>query len=87
MPVLMNGVDLDSVSLMTSAGWSIAGRVIADTSEASNVPRDRESRRIADQRRDSTAAGPGAAANADNGRVTEDWTFAVTGLPVRRGFA
>jgi len=86
LPILVNGVDLDNVSLVTSSGGSITGQIVADTGGAPAVARDRVRvmARLADGDYDPRMGGP-AAASLDYGRPKDDWTFALTDVygPVR----
>ena len=91
-PILITGVDLDNIALTTSAGWSVTGRVINETGEAPNIPRERV--RVIGSLLNSDniagpggpggppgpSGGPGGPGNPDSGRVKDDWTFSVTGL-------
>ena len=92
VPILITGVDLDDIALTTSAGWSVTGRVITETGEAPNIPRERV-RVIGSLLSSDSVAGPGGPGgppgppggpagpgNPDSGRVKDDWTFSVTGL-------
>src|SRR5262249_34911081 len=68
------------VTLMTSTGWSIAGRVSTESGEAPSAARERF--RIVGRLSNGDAApvgglgGPGG----DGGRVRDDWTFALGNL-------
>ena len=76
VPILVTGVDLDNVTLKTSAGGSITGRLITESGDAANIPRE-QLRVIARLINSDSIAGPGG---PDEGRVKDDWTFSVTGL-------
>ena len=76
VPILVTGVDLDNVTLKTSAGGSITGRVITESGEAPNIPRERL-RVIASLISSDHIAGP---ARPEDGQVKDDWTFSVAGL-------
>src|SRR5437667_348518 len=69
LPILVNGVDLDNISLVTSSGGSITGQIVADTGGAPAVARDRVRvmARLADGDYDPRMGGP-AAASPDYGR-------------------
>jgi carboxypeptidase family protein len=87
LPITVDGVDIRDVSLTTSAGWSMSGRVVTESGAAPDGPRDRFrlAARVVDV--DSSpipGAGlppppPGGGPTIpDSGRVHEDWTFVVT---------
>jgi protocatechuate 3,4-dioxygenase beta subunit len=81
MLITVAGVDIDNISLMTSSGWSLSGAIVTDTGAA--VPAATLSRMRVVARplsSDVLPMGPGLGANADNGRVTEDGTFTLSGL-------
>jgi hypothetical protein len=76
VPVVVNGVDIDNVSLITSAGWTLSGQVVGDDGGVPGAPRDRVNIR-------GVALQPDTAPRnfaPDSGRVKDDWTFSVTGL-------
>jgi hypothetical protein len=88
LPVTVDGTDITGVSLTTSSGWSMSGRVVTDNGTVPDAPRDRFriAARVVDI--DSSpipGAGPpppppgGGPSIPDSGRVREDWTFTVTG--------
>lgn len=84
--VAMNGVEINNLTLMATAGWSFTGRIVTASGDAPTAARDRF--RVAGRplNSDNQAGGPGMGPNpAENGRVKDDWTFSVTGLlgPVR----
>lgn len=77
MPILVNGVDIDNVSLTTAPGWSIKGRIVTETGEVPALARDRVRIMARLVNGDLDPRMPGN--NPDNGRVKDDWTFAFTG--------
>ncbi len=81
MFVTVSGVDIDNIAMMTSSGWSVTGALYTDTGDA--VPADvRDRARIVARplSSDMLPMGPGLGPNADNGRVTENATFNLSGL-------
>jgi hypothetical protein len=79
--VTVAGVDIDNFSLITSNGWTLSGALFTASGEP--VPAAvRERGRIVARplSSDILPMGPGLGPNADNGRVTEFGTFAVSGL-------
>ena len=73
--VLFTGEDLGGVMLLTSAGGTIAGRVVSDTGEPLPVEQKmRVSARAVDPGRTYSRY------DADNGRVGDDMTFTLTGI-------
>jgi hypothetical protein len=76
-PIVVNGVDLDNVSLTTMPGWSLKGRIVTDTGELPTLARDRIRviARLVNGDLDPRMGG----ANPDNGRVKDDGTFAYSG--------
>jgi hypothetical protein len=83
VPIVISGVDIDNVTLISSSGWSIAGRVVTDTGEALTIPRERV--RIVGVPLSSDnlplpgPGGPGPG-GPETGRVGDDGSFTVTGL-------
>ena len=93
LSITIDGVDLTSLSLVASSGWSMSGQLLTDTSESPDVPRERF--RLHATPVDSDAApglpapppGPGLSiggglfgASPESGRVRDDWTFTVSGV-------
>jgi Carboxypeptidase regulatory-like domain len=87
LPIAIDGADVTGVSLITSSGWSISGRVITDNGGAPDGPRDRFrlAARVVDvDTSPIPGAGPpppppgGGATIPDSGRVRDDWSFTVT---------
>jgi carboxypeptidase family protein len=77
--VTVAGVDIDNIQLITSAGWSVSGQIVAENGGVPSVPRERlmiSGRPMQPdiQPRSGIGSGP------DNGRVKDDWTFGVAGL-------
>src|SRR5262249_3167199 len=77
MPIVVNGVDLDTVTLMGSSGWSASGVVTTETGAPPNAPRERV--RVLG-RAMQPELDPRIGGSPDSGRVKEDWTFTVTSL-------
>jgi len=80
MPIAMNGVDVDNVSLTTAAGGAIRGTVTIEPGVSDEVSRDRVRvlARIIDGDYDPRMAPPGG--GVDNGRVKDDWSFAIADI-------
>jgi hypothetical protein len=87
LPISVDGADITDVTLMTTSGWSISGRVTTENGGPPDGPRDRFrlAARVVDvDRSPIPAAGlppppPGGGPSIpDSGRVREDWTFTVT---------
>jgi hypothetical protein len=79
LPILVNGIDIDNISLTTVAGGTISGVVVSDTGGAPAVPRDRLRVAVRAVNTDTSPGGiPGG--GPDAGRVKEDWTFALTDI-------
>jgi hypothetical protein len=95
-PVAATGTDVTNVSLMTSAGWSLAGTVVSDTGEPPAVARDRiriSGRSLDGDTNPGPASGPpppplpgapggpgGVFAAPGSGTVKDDWSFVVSAL-------
>lgn len=77
VPIVVNGVDVDNVSLVTSQGWNASGQVVVESSSGQPpaFTRVRVQGRLMQPELD-----PRLPPNADNGRVKDDGTFGVTGL-------
>ena len=78
VPIAVAGVDIDNVSLVTSAGWSVSGQVTSDGGAPLNVARERlliNSRTLQPDFQPRTGN-----PNPDSGRVKDDWTFVVSNL-------
>src|SRR5207245_488816 len=89
-----NGVDVDNVSVTTSAGWAIEGSISTDSGEPLTIPRERI--RVVGRLLNPDGSplptpgpvpgggppplSPGGGRNPDSGRVRDDWTFVVSGL-------
>jgi hypothetical protein len=78
VPIVASGVDIDNITLVTSAGWSVSGQVVDDHGEVPNIPRDRI--RIAARPVNGDSDPRGVVGNPDSGRVKDDWTFAVSSV-------
>jgi protocatechuate 3,4-dioxygenase beta subunit len=77
--IVVAGVDIDNVSLITSAGWSVSGQLVAENGGPPTMPRERLSiagRAMQPDVQPRSVIGNGP----DNGRVKDDWTFTVGGL-------
>lgn len=83
--VNVNGVEINNLTLMATAGWNFSGRIVTANGDAPPVARDRF--RVAGRpvNSDNQAGGPPGSNPAESGRVREDWTFSVSNLfgPVR----
>jgi protocatechuate 3,4-dioxygenase beta subunit len=77
LPIVVNGVDVDNVTLVTSQGWNVSGQVVVDSTSGQPPAfnRVRVQGRLIRPELD-----PRLPPNADNGRVKDDGTFGVTGL-------
>jgi protocatechuate 3,4-dioxygenase beta subunit len=76
-PVAVNGIDIDNVTLVTSAGWSASGQVMDEHGGVPDIRRDRI-RIVARSLNGDTD--PRMGGNPDSGRVKDDWTFTVTNV-------
>jgi Carboxypeptidase regulatory-like domain len=78
-PITVSGVDVDNVTLVTSAGWSASGQIVDDRGGVPGIARDRIriAARPVNGDTDPRSMGGG---NPDSGRVKDDWTFAVTNV-------
>ena len=85
LPIVVNGVDIQNVSLVTAAGWSISGSVTTDAGVPPPFPRARlrlRERRLAGFNGLFLQGGM-----RGQQTLNEDWTFSVTGIlgPARLG--
>ena len=78
LPIEINGVDVDNIVLATSSGWSASGQITDENGAAPTLARDRI--RIAGRPLSGDTDPRMAAGGVDNGRVKDDWTFAVGGV-------
>ena len=69
VPIVVDGVDLDNISVVTSAGWSVTGQFVTDNGTPPPFPRER----IAIMGRPRAAPTP----VAGRGEVSGDWTFTI----------
>jgi hypothetical protein len=77
MPISVNGVDITDVSLATSPGWSLSGRITTDAGRPSGLRRNQVT--IAPVLLLTSALGmQGGAISRQT--VGEDWTFSVTNV-------
>jgi hypothetical protein len=76
VPIIVNGVDIDNVTLTSAAGGVISGQIVADTGGLPTMPRDRVRVAVRPVNSDFVQSGPSG--NPDSGRMREDGTFAVT---------
>jgi hypothetical protein len=78
LPILVNSVDIDNISLTTIVGGTISGQVVSETGAAPGAPRERirVAARLVNADADPRVGPPGG--GAESGRVKDDWTFAVT---------
>jgi hypothetical protein len=79
-PLVVDGIDIDHVVLITSAGWSVTGQVVTDSGSAPGFSPDRI--RIAGKLQI-----PNSNPRIGSGQVKDDWTFAVREIfgPARVG--
>jgi hypothetical protein len=76
--IVLNGANLENVTVTTSSGWSATGRV---TTENGTTPDMRPNRiRIVGRLLTGDAEPRKGGGNPESGRVKDDWTFAVTRL-------
>jgi hypothetical protein len=78
--LVVDGIDIDNVVLITSAGWSLTGQVMADGGSAPGFATDRI--RVAGKLQI-----PNTNPRIGSGQVKDDWTFAVKDIfgPARVG--
>ena len=76
--IVANGANLENLTIMTSAGWSITGRVTTEDWSAPSFPPVRM--RLAGRALSGDAEPRKGGGNQESGRVKDDWTFAVTRL-------
>jgi hypothetical protein len=81
VPIVLEGIDLDNVVLATSSGWSMSGQVMTEdgTAPAGSPAGFRITARAVNGDQGLPPPGP-PGANADSGRVRENWTFSATGI-------
>ena len=72
LPIIVAGVDIDNISMITSAGWSVTGQIMTENGAAPSVPRDRI--RVAGRML------VGRSPAAGRGQVKDDWTFSLTDI-------
>jgi hypothetical protein len=77
--IAVNGLDVRGLVVMTSAGWSMSGRVTTEAETPPEVLRARFRLRAGLVDPDAAPTVP-PNRNADSGRVQEDWTFVLTGV-------
>jgi Carboxypeptidase regulatory-like domain len=77
-PITVSGVDLDNITLVTSAGWSVSGQVVDERGGVPGVARDRIRITARPVNGDSDPRMGGG--SPDSGRVKDDWTFAVSSV-------
>ena len=81
MPVTVGGVDIDNLSLTTSSGWSLTGAIVTDTGAPAPAATATRMRVVARPiSSDNLPMGPGIGPAGDNGRVTDNATFNLSGL-------
>lgn len=77
--VITDGADVTGVTLTTSAGWSVSGRIVTEDGSIPSLARDRI--RILGRLVDGDMnPRTGDFIAADSGRVKEDWTFLTTNI-------
>jgi protocatechuate 3,4-dioxygenase beta subunit len=79
VPIVIDGIDLENVTLATSSGWTLAGQVTAEDGTA--PMRSSAGFQVAARpvNGDQTLPG-GPRPGAEGGRVRDDWTFTVSGI-------
>jgi hypothetical protein len=78
VPITVDGIDLDNVSLTATAGWSIAGEVLGEDGLRPSMPRHRAV--ITARMVDGDLAYAQSSGRADDGRVQDDWTFSINSV-------
>ena len=74
--IVVDGANLDHVTVTTSAGWSASGRVTTEDGAPPNLRPERV--RIVARPISGDAEPRKGGGNPDSGRVKDDWTFSVT---------
>ena len=78
LPISIDGADLPNITLTTSSGWSIAGRIVK---EDGTLPQGRpDAFGLSANSVDADTAPDARARNADDGRIQNDWTVRVGGV-------
>ena len=76
----VDGIDIDNITLITSTGWSVTGRIVTDTGNPPDIAPSRirvVARPVNDD--GSPVLGP-VGPNAERGRPRDDWTFTLPAL-------
>jgi len=89
LPIVVDGVDIDSVSLVTTSGGWVRGRLVTDTGTPPDVPRERFEVRTYAVESDNEPGppppppgmpAPPGAMIGENGRIQPDWSFSIGGV-------
>ena len=85
VPITIDGADIDNITLVTSVGWSMTGRVVTDTGDTPDVPAARMRVLARPLSEEGAPVGGPNGLNQTSGRLRDDWTFTVPALqgPVR----
>jgi protocatechuate 3,4-dioxygenase beta subunit len=79
LPILVNGIDIDNISLTTMAGGTISGVLVSETGGPPAAPRERMRVTLRAVNTDVSPGGiPGG--GMDAGRVKDDWTFTLSDI-------
>jgi hypothetical protein len=79
LPILVNGIDIDDISLTTMAGGTISGVLVSETGGPPAAPRERMRVTLRAVNTDVSPGGiPGG--GMDAGRVKDDWTFTLSDI-------
>lgn len=79
-PITIDGVNIDNITLVTSVGWSVNGRIVTDAGDAPPIPSSRVRVLVRSLSEEGTPVGPPNGLNATSGRPREDWTFSIQAL-------
>jgi hypothetical protein len=79
-PVTIDGVNIDNITLVTSVGWSVNGRIVTYAGDAPPIPPSRIRVLVRSLSEEGTPVGPPNGLNATSGRPREDWTFSIQAL-------
>lgn len=89
MPIVVDGVDIDNVSLVTTSGGWVRGRLLTDSGAPPDVPRERFEVRTYPVESDNEPGppppppgmpAPPGAMSSENGRIQLDWSFSIGGV-------
>ena len=79
-PITIDGVNIDNITLVTSVGWSVSGRIVTDAGEAPSIPPSRMRVLVRSLSEEGAPVGPPNGLNATSGRPREDWTLSIQAL-------